>query len=151
MTFNGREIDVPQGLTADEVRPVIAKLESQGFRAMQSLSASERAIMQRLRGAMGGSGAGGRGGAGGRRPSRQGSSQFQFGGDYVVFVIHGGMPTAQAVRTGLTDLDFSEVVSGLTLSDTVLILPSASLVESRQEWLERANRFAGGGMFGSNR
>ena len=50
----------------------------------------------------------------------------------MVFVIRGGMPTAQPVQTGLTDLDYSEIVSGLTLSDTVLILPSASLVQSQE-------------------
>ena len=69
----------------------------------------------------------------------------------MVFVMRGGMPTAQPVQTGLTDLDYSEIISGLTLSDTVLVLPSASLVQSQEAWLERANRFAGGGMFGSNR
>ncbi len=149
VTFNGRQIELPPGLAADEVRPVIAKIESQGFQAIQSFSAAERAIMQRLRGAMGGGGGPPRGGA--RRPDRHSSSQFQFGGSYVVFVMRGGMPEAQPVRTGLTDLDYSEIISGLTLSDTVLVLPSASLVQSQEAWLERANRFAGGGMFGSNR
>jgi len=32
------------------------------------------------------------------------------------------------IRTGLTDLDYIEVVSGLTEQDTVLVLPSASLL-----------------------
>jgi hypothetical protein len=49
------------------------------------------------------------------------------------------------VRTGLTDLDYSEVVSGLSASDSVLVLPSASLVQSQQEMQERANRVTGGG------
>jgi hypothetical protein len=49
------------------------------------------------------------------------------------------------VRTGLTDLDYSEVVSGLSESDSVLVLPSASLVQSQQEMQERTNRMTGGG------
>jgi hypothetical protein len=49
------------------------------------------------------------------------------------------------VRTGLTDLDYSEVVSGLAESDSVLVLPSASLVQSQQEMQDRANRMTGGG------
>ncbi|MGH7657832.1 MAG: hypothetical protein ACREL6_06315, partial [Gemmatimonadales bacterium] len=47
------------------------------------------------------------------------------------------------VRTGLTDLDYSEVMSGLAETDSVLVLPSASLVESQQEFQERINRVAG--------
>ena len=49
------------------------------------------------------------------------------------------------IRTGLTDLDYSEVVSGLTATDSVLVLPSASLVQSQQEAQERMNRMTGGG------
>jgi hypothetical protein len=49
------------------------------------------------------------------------------------------------IRTGLTDLDYSEVREGLEATDSVLILPSASLVQSQQESQERANRITGGG------
>jgi hypothetical protein len=49
------------------------------------------------------------------------------------------------IRTGLTDLDYSEVVDGLAAGDSVLILPSASLVQSQQESRERAIRITGGG------
>jgi hypothetical protein len=49
------------------------------------------------------------------------------------------------IRTGLTDLDYSEVVDGLQESDSVLILPSASLVQSQEESRERINRITGGG------
>ncbi len=56
-----------------------------------------------------------------------------------------GKPTPVWIRTGLTDLDYSEVVEGLTASDSVLVLPSASLVQSQQESRERVNRITGGG------
>ena len=49
------------------------------------------------------------------------------------------------VQTGLTDLDYSEVLSGLEPTDSVLILPSQSLVQSQEEARERMNRMTGGG------
>lgn len=85
------------------------------------------------------------GGAGGGR-SR--SSDFQSGGSYIVFVKRGGAPRAANVRTGLTDLDYSEVRSGLRLGDSVLVLPSASLVQSQQEMKQRINNVTGGGLPG---
>jgi hypothetical protein len=54
-------------------------------------------------------------------------------------------PTPTWIRTGLTDLDYSEVIEGLEPTDSVLILPSASLVQSQQESQERVNRITGGG------
>ena len=82
-------------------------------------------------------------GAGGRRGGR--SVDASSGGRYIVFVKRPGGPQAVWIRTGLTDLDYSEVVGGLQASDSVLILPSASLVQSQQEAQERINRMTGGG------
>lgn len=73
---------------------------------------------------------------------RQGN-EFQFGGDYIVFM-NGKEPTPRYIRTGLTDLDYSEVVSGLTEKDSVLVLPSASLVQSQQDARDRFARMTGG-------
>ena len=100
----------------------------------QSLSGEDREILTKVRAAMGRDG-----------PSRQapGGSDYLFGGNYIVFVMRDGGPRAVPIRTGLTDLDYSEVVSGLTESDTVLILPSASLVASQREWQERIARRGG--------
>ena len=64
---------------------------------------------------------------------------------YIVFVKRDGQPTPVWIRTGLTDLDNSEVFEGLTDSDSVYVLPSASLVQSQQESRERVNRITGGG------
>src|SRR5206468_402632 len=84
--------------------------------------------------------AGGDQGAGdqGRRPRR--SNSFQFGGNFIVFVMRSGQPTAVNVRTGLTDLDYSEVISGITSKDTVLLLPSASLVASQDQFKQMMQR-----------
>lgn len=82
-----------------------------------------------------------------RRPAG-GGSDYQFGGNYIVFVKRGADAVPVHIRTGLTDLDFSEVVSGLTAADSVIILPSASLVQSQQEFRERISSFANQGVPG---
>jgi len=73
------------------------------------------------------------------------SADPSFGGRYIVFVKRPDGPTPIWIRTGLTDLDYSEVIDGLHESDSVLILPSASLVQSQEESRERINRITGGG------
>jgi HlyD family secretion protein len=81
-----------------------------------------------------------RSGARARRGPAQG-----VGSRYIVFTRRGGKPTPVWIRTGLTDMDYSEVLEGLTASDSVLVLPSASLVQSQQDSRERVNRITGGG------
>ncbi len=86
--------------------------------------------------------------AGGERPrpgGRVARSPQGVGGQYIVFLTRNGKPTPVWIRTGLTDLDYSEVLGGLTAADSVLVLPSASLVQSQQESRERVNRITGGG------
>lgn len=129
-TPDGREITLPEGVTAEQVRGIFAKMRSGG-----ELSAEERAVMQKMRAAMGR--------AGGR--ARAPSSDYQFGGSYIVFTMRNGAPTPVRIRTGLTDLEYSEVTSGLQPGDSVLTLPSASLIQSQQEFKERVNRMTGGG------
>lgn len=142
---DGREIALPKGVTTKQVEAMFAK-----FRNREDLSDADRQLMQELRssGAFGGMGGGGRGGfgggggVGGRRQSV--GSDFQFGGDYIVFTLRRGEPIPVYIRTGLTDLDYSEVVSGLVATDSVLVLPSASLVQSQNESKTRAAQFTGG-------
>ena len=81
-------------------------------------------------------------GFGGR--GRRGQAQG-LGSQYIVFVKRSGRPVPVWIRTGLTDMDYSEVLSGLTASDSVLVLPSASLVQSQQDMRERFTRATGGG------
>jgi HlyD family secretion protein len=145
VTFRGQEVPLPPGLTKEQVEPVIQKIQSGGPGAFQSLSAADRAILGRLRGGMGGTGGGGR-----HRPSTQ-SSDAAFGGEFIVFTIRDGALHAVPIRTGLTDLDYSEVVAGLTERDTVLILPSASLIQNQQEFQQRIERMTGRGIPGVQR
>jgi HlyD family secretion protein len=67
------------------------------------------------------------------------------GSRYIVFVKRSGRPTPVWIQTGLTDLDYTEVIEGLSASDSVLVLPSASLVQSQQDMRDRMNRITGGG------
>lgn len=108
-------------------------------RSGQQLTAEEQALMQRIRSQMGN-------GNGGRARMGNGGGQAQdalFGGRYVVFAMRDGKPTAVYVTTGITDLDWSEVKSGLTEQDSVLLLPSASLIQSQQSMQERMSRNSG--------
>jgi HlyD family secretion protein len=83
-----------------------------------------------------------RGRSGGR--SARGQAQGS-GAMFIVFIKRNGQPAPVWVRTGLSDMDYSEVLEGLSPSDSVLILPSASLVQSQQDMRERFNRVTGGG------
>jgi HlyD family secretion protein len=83
----------------------------------------------------------GRGGAG----RRQGSFGGGASGRYIVFVKRNGQPKPVWIRTGLTDLDYSEVTQGLNRGDSVYVLPSASLVQSQQDMKQRFNQMTGGG------
>ena len=63
-----------------------------------------------------------------------------FGGQYVVFTWANGRARAVPVETGLTDFDYTRVLDGLAIGDTVIILPTAGLLdeqERRQDWIRR--------------
>jgi HlyD family secretion protein len=116
----------------------------------QALSADEENAMRAMRAAFqragGGGGGGGGGGAGGvaggfRRATGDVSS-------YIVFVMRNGKPTPVQIRTGLSDLDYIEVVNGLSEQDTVLVLPSASLLNAQRDMRDRMRNVTGGGLPG---
>jgi len=129
-TRDGRAIALPAGVTEAQVRAAFAKR-----REGAELSAAEQAVLDQVRQTAGRPGG----------EASRGSSDALYGGRYIVFVKGPQGPVARWIRTGLTDLDYSEVVDGLQPSDSVLILPSASLVQSQQEMRERVNRITGGG------
>jgi len=131
-TPDGRTITLPPGVTQAQVRSIFQKRFGGG-----TLTASEQQIMQQLMR--------GRGGAGGGRSRAGTGNDFQFGGNYIVFVMRSGTPTPLMVRTGLTDLDYSEIVTGLAATDSVLVLPSASMVQQQEEFRNRMTNMTGGG------
>ena len=96
-----------------------------------------------------GGGAGGPpGGGGGFVPGgQQGAARpaarptdYLFGGEYWVVALRGNETVPVVVKTGLTDLEYSEVVSGLEPGDRVLLLPSASLYEQQERLQEFINQ-----------
>jgi HlyD family secretion protein len=133
-TPDGRVIPLPAGVTEQQVRAIFAK-----FRSGEQPTPAERAILQQIRQAGGG---GRRDGGGSTQLS---GSTYLFGGDYIVFTVRNGTVIPRKVRTGITDLDYSEIKSGLQEGDSVLVLPSASLIQSQQEFRNRFNRMTGGG------
>jgi HlyD family secretion protein len=90
-----------------------------------------------------GAAAGGAGRRGGGRGGRGGRADASAGGRYIVFTTHNGKVAPVYIQTGLTDLDYSEVKSGLVMGDSVLLLPSASLVNSQQQLQQRMSQNSG--------
>ncbi|MEO8478856.1 MAG: efflux RND transporter periplasmic adaptor subunit [Gemmatimonadota bacterium] len=116
--------------TPEQIKALMAKAASGG-----TLTQADRAVLQSA-----GGNAGGGGGRGGRSA---GSQDAMFGGRYIVFTMRGGKPTAVYVQTGITDLDWSEVKSGLTAQDSVLLLPSASMIQAQQGLQDRMSKNSG--------
>jgi HlyD family secretion protein len=61
------------------------------------------------------------------------AADYQFGGDYWVVALRGDEVVPVAVKTGVTDLEYSEVLAGLEPGDRVLLLPSTSLYEQQEQ------------------
>jgi hypothetical protein len=128
MTLGDRTVELPEGVTSEQVRAAMAKR-----RAGEELSAEERGMMRKVF-----QGSGGGGGAG-RSPGN-----YQFGSSFWVIVERDGQRIPVRVRTGITDLDRAEVVEGLQEGDSVLMLPSAHLVETQQQLQSFITRRIGG-------
>jgi HlyD family secretion protein len=124
------------GLSPEEVQQTLAAQRGSGAAGRDTLrrtSAGSDAGNPSTRRSIGGS----------SRPAAQRPSSPA--SRYIVFVSRNGRPAPVWIRTGLTDMDYSEVLEGLSPGDSVLVLPSASLVQSQQESRERFNRITGGG------
>jgi HlyD family secretion protein len=68
---------------------------------------------------------------------------YRFSSQYWVFTRTPAGPEPVKVLTGLTDLDYSEVLSGLKEQDQVYILPSSGLVEIQQRFQQQMRQFTG--------
>ncbi len=135
-TPDGRTIQLPPGVTEAQIRSAFQKRMSG-----QELTPAEQSAMAAMRQMMQRAGGGGGGAGGLRRNTGEPSS-------YIVFTLKNGKPTPVQIRTGLTDLDYIEVVSGLTEQDTVLVLPSASLLNAQRDMQQRMRNVTGGGLPG---
>ena len=139
-TPDGRQITLPAGYTPEKIRELFRKAMSGG-----TLTPAEQAAMNVVRSQFGGGRGGQGGGTFGPGQMRRGGA---FASSYIVFALRNGKPTPVNIRTGLTDLDYIEVSSGLTETDTVLLLPSASLVQAQQDMRNRFQSMTGGGLPG---
>ena len=142
---DGRTVPAPAGFTAAQVKLAQNAMDKrmQGQTPTDEEQTAGRALFAAMRASGGFGGAGGGGGPGGgfRRNTGEPSS-------YIVFALRKGKPTPVQIRTGLTDLDYIEVVSGLTEQDTVLVLPSASLLNAQRDMQQRMRNVTGGGLPG---
>ena len=125
---DGRQVPLPPGFTSEQVQTAMRKRFAGG-----ELTPAEQAMLRQVF-------ARSRGG-----PGTGAMRSHDFGGRYIVFVLRNGKPVPLQIRTGLTDLDQTEVTGGLTEQDTVLVLPSASLVASQRQFQQRIQTFTGGG------
>ena len=85
-------------------------------------------------GGQGGAGFAGAGGGGGR------------GGMQVVFVKKDGKYTPRPVRLGISDFDYTEVLSGVTQGEQVALLGAALLQAQREQQQQRIRAGTGGGL-----
>jgi HlyD family secretion protein len=124
---SGRTVVLPPGVSPEQLRAALAKMASGA-----APTPAERALLGRVFN---------RSTGGSTRQPRNNQS-------YVVFALRGGTVIATPVKTGLTDQDYIEVTSGVAEGDTVLVLPTASLVQSQQQFLQRFRNVTGGGLPG---
>ena len=133
------ESDIPMaavmlGLAETELREMLAESVAEGSTARRDFTAQQPPAglgNQRPTGVDIISAASG---SGGDRSAAAAPSvtNYQFGGDYWVITMQDGEPIPVSVRTGLTDLEYSEIVDGLDMNAQVLLLPSSSLFEQQE-------------------
>jgi HlyD family secretion protein len=88
-------------------------------------------------GAGGGAGAGGPGGSGGSGGG---------GGGMIVFVKQNGKFSSRAVRAGISDFDYTEILNGLKLGEQVALLGPAVLQAQRDQVQARVRAGTGAGL-----
>jgi HlyD family secretion protein len=86
------------------------------------------------------------GAAGGAPGAAPGGAGGRGGGAMVVFVKNGDKYSPKAVRVGVSDFDYTEIVSGVTQGEQVALLGAAVLEAQREQLQSRVQRAAGGGL-----
>ena len=140
--YGGATASEGAGDAALDIPALIAKR-----RSGETLTVEEEIVLAQARAARE---RGGGGGGAGRGRKAQDTS-YEFGGEYWVVALENGRPVPTAVKTGLTDLEYSEIVEGLQPGAEVLLLPSSSLFEQQaflqqriQERVARSSPFQQG-------
>jgi HlyD family secretion protein len=123
--MGGREITLPPGVDADVVRSAMEKRRNN-----QTPTTEEKEVMQKVFQSRNN----------GNRGRRQTANiDYQYGGEYWVLVVQNETLIPRKVKTGITDLEYSEVVDGLNENENILILPSSGLIERQVRMQERLN------------
>jgi HlyD family secretion protein len=126
-----RSSQLPDDIDRPQLQAIMAKR-----RNGQALTAQEESIVaglqQRIQQSGGGGGFGGGGMGRTAAAAKSSVSEYQFSGSYWVVTLQAGEPVPVPVRTGLTDLEYSEVVAGLGTDAQLLLLPSSSLFEQQE-------------------
>jgi hypothetical protein len=78
-----------------------------------------------------------------RPPGSKEKTDYRFGGEFWV-VIDSDAQEIRKIRTGVTDLNNVEIISGLDASERVLVLPSSHLLETQQDLQDFINKRMGG-------
>jgi HlyD family secretion protein len=121
----------PEGVDTGQLQAIIAKRRS-GDALTSQEEALLQSVQQQVQRSGGGFGGGGGGMGGGRGDATPSVTDYQFGGEYWVVAMRQGEPVPVSVRTGLTDMEYSEIVDGLGADAQVLLLPSSSLFEQQE-------------------
>ena len=81
-------------------------------------------------------------------PTSQASPRRQLARPALVYVVSGTSFAPRVVRVGMSDLDYTEVVSGLQEGEQVLLMTALQMQASRDSAMARMRRGMGGGMPG---
>jgi hypothetical protein len=126
------------GMTEDQVRAQLGMGSNAEFGNNKGGAGSRGA---RSPGQGGNARAGGRGRSGGSG-KRGKPSGYDFSNRYWVFrTLDDGSHEAVNIVTGLTDLEYNEVLEGLDAADEVLLLPSSGLVMDQQYMQQRIRQY----------
>src|SRR6266700_5985390 len=127
---NGRTVTLPPGVTPEQFQAVLKRMRSGA-----EPTPADRGVLGSVFGRV-------------PRPKFRQQRQTRNNQSYVVFALRDGKLVVAPIKTGLTDQYYVEVTSGLTERDTVLVLPSASLVQAQQQFKQRFQNVTGGGLPG---
>src|SRR5690606_5411360 len=146
ISIGGRTITLPEGVDRERVDALMRARQSG-----RELTAEERDLLRTVMGRTFGEGGGPPGGPwgrnGGRAASGESSAAYLFGGEYWVVALRDNRPVPVKVVTGVTDLEYSEVVSGLAPGDGVRALPSSSRFAQQQRLRQFISARSGSGPF----
>ena len=125
ITIGNREIQIPVGVDADLVKSGMKKRRNN-----QTPTTEERQAMQKVF----------RSGNNSSNRRNRSDIDYQYGGNYWVLLVENEVLIPKSVRTGITDLEHSEIVDGLKENEEVLMLPSSGLIERQERLQERLNQ-----------